>query len=122
MNTRIATALALCVIMAGPMGVSLLGDGPAVLDWLTTREVTIPAGTPLPIVLDTSVASNTSRVEQPVGPLRPPGFWETKKPGTLDGVSVSLVSSSLLAAFLPQYRLIRGSLPTPWMRTVEEPS
>jgi hypothetical protein len=30
------------------------------------REVTIPAGTRLPIVLDTSVASDTSRVEQPV--------------------------------------------------------
>jgi hypothetical protein len=30
------------------------------------REVTIPAGTALPIILDTSVGSNTSRVEQPV--------------------------------------------------------
>jgi hypothetical protein len=30
------------------------------------REVTIPAGTALPIVLDTSVGSDTSRVEQPV--------------------------------------------------------
>ena len=30
------------------------------------REVTIPAGTELPIVLDTSVGSKTSRVEQPV--------------------------------------------------------
>src|SRR5262245_23937754 len=30
------------------------------------REVTIPAGTRLPIVLDTSVGSDTSRVEQPV--------------------------------------------------------
>jgi hypothetical protein len=30
------------------------------------REVTIPAGTTLPIVLDTSVSSATSRVEQPV--------------------------------------------------------
>ena len=32
----------------------------------TTREVTIPAGTPLPIVVDTGIASNTSRLEQPV--------------------------------------------------------
>jgi hypothetical protein len=30
------------------------------------REVTIPAGTELPVVLDTSVSSATSRVEQPV--------------------------------------------------------
>ena len=30
------------------------------------REVTIPAGTSLPIVLDTSVGSETSRVEEPV--------------------------------------------------------
>src|SRR2546425_13034983 len=30
------------------------------------REVTIPAGTQLPIVLDTSVGSDTSRVEQAV--------------------------------------------------------
>jgi len=32
----------------------------------TVREVTIPAGTELPIVLDTSVGSKTSRVEEPV--------------------------------------------------------
>jgi hypothetical protein len=31
-----------------------------------TREVTVPAGTQLPIILDTAVASNTSRVEQSV--------------------------------------------------------
>jgi hypothetical protein len=31
-----------------------------------TREITIPAGTTLPIVLDTSVGSDTSRVEQRV--------------------------------------------------------
>lgn len=30
------------------------------------REVTIPAGTQLPIILDTSVGSSTSRVEEPV--------------------------------------------------------
>ena len=32
----------------------------------TWRDVTIPAGTTLPVVLDTSVSSATSRVEQPV--------------------------------------------------------
>ena len=37
-----------------------------IFERLTTREVTVPAGTPLPIILDTSVSSNTSRVEQPV--------------------------------------------------------
>src|SRR5436189_2021147 len=30
------------------------------------REVTLPAGTQLPIVLDTAVSSDTSRVEEPV--------------------------------------------------------
>ena len=33
---------------------------------VTWREVTIPAGTSLPVVLDTSVGSDISRVEQPV--------------------------------------------------------
>lgn len=33
---------------------------------LTAREVTIPAGTELPVVLDTGVGSDTSRVEEPV--------------------------------------------------------
>ena len=33
---------------------------------MTVREVTIPAGTELPVVLDTAVGSDTSRVEQPV--------------------------------------------------------
>jgi hypothetical protein len=37
-----------------------------VFNRITSREVTIPAGTPLPIVMDTGVASNTSHVEQPV--------------------------------------------------------
>jgi hypothetical protein len=32
----------------------------------TVREVTIPAGTELPVVLDTAIGSDTSRVEQPV--------------------------------------------------------
>jgi len=38
----------------------------SVFDKITTREITLPAGTRLPVVLDTSVASNTSRIEQPV--------------------------------------------------------
>jgi hypothetical protein len=33
---------------------------------VTVRELTIPAGTRLPIVLDTTVASDTSQIEQPV--------------------------------------------------------
>jgi hypothetical protein len=33
---------------------------------VTFREVTIPAGTTLPVVLDTAVGSDTSRVEEPV--------------------------------------------------------
>jgi hypothetical protein len=45
---------------ASPAAVSTAGSGAA---W---RDVTIPAGTQLPIVLETTVASNTSRVEEPV--------------------------------------------------------
>ncbi len=37
--------------------------GPTASSW---RQVTIPAGTQLPIVLETTVASNTSHVEEPV--------------------------------------------------------
>jgi hypothetical protein len=37
--------------------------GPASVGW---REITIPAGTALPVVLDMSVGSDISRVEQPV--------------------------------------------------------
>jgi hypothetical protein len=33
---------------------------------LTAREVTIPAGTELPVVLDTGIGSDTSHVEEPV--------------------------------------------------------
>src|SRR5437660_1393729 len=40
--------------------------GPAMLSARAAREITMPAGTQLPIVLDTSVSSNASRVEQPV--------------------------------------------------------
>lgn len=38
----------------------------SVLAGSTTKEITLPAGTRLAVVLDTAVASNTSRVEQPV--------------------------------------------------------
>ena len=37
--------------------------GAAAIGW---REITIPAGTALPVVLDTSVGSDISRIEQPV--------------------------------------------------------
>jgi hypothetical protein len=40
--------------------------GPTILSAQGAKEITLPAGTRLPIVLDTAVGSNTSRVEQPV--------------------------------------------------------
>jgi hypothetical protein len=43
-------------IAAGPPGAGAIG-------W---REITLPAGTALPVVLDTSVGSDISRIEQPV--------------------------------------------------------
>jgi hypothetical protein len=51
---------------------------PAAPAW---REVTIPAGTSLPIVLDTSISSATSRVEQPVAA-------HLSRAVTVDGVAV----------------------------------
>ena len=60
-----SAALILCVI-AAPVLSPAEADGQGVFGRLSTREVTVPAGTTLPIVMDTSVASNTSHVEQPV--------------------------------------------------------
>ena len=41
-------------------------DAPNVFERFAPEQVTIPQGTHLPIILDTAVASNISRVEQPV--------------------------------------------------------
>ena len=46
-----------------------------------TREITIPAGTRLPIVLDTAVGSDISRIEQPV-------TAHITRPLTIDGATV----------------------------------
>jgi hypothetical protein len=66
MRARHAIAFALCAIFAAPALVPSTAAEPAILERVTTREVTVPSGTQLPIILDTAVASNTSRVEQPV--------------------------------------------------------
>jgi len=60
-----SAALILCA-MAIPALSPADADGQGVFSRLSTREVTVPAGTTLPIVMDTAVASNTSHVEQPV--------------------------------------------------------
>jgi hypothetical protein len=52
------------------------------------HEVTIPEGTALPVVLDTPVASDTSRVEDPVSA-------HLAQPFLLDGVEVLPVGSTL---------------------------
>jgi hypothetical protein len=63
MRIRSALALMLCVMLApGAAAVSAFDA----LDRLSTRIITLPAGAQLPVVLDTPVASNTSRVEQSV--------------------------------------------------------
>jgi hypothetical protein len=51
---------------AGRDAVATAGKSSAAADARPAREVTIPAGTTLPIVLDTPIASNTSRPEQAV--------------------------------------------------------
>jgi len=51
---------------AGRDAVATAGKSSAAADPRPAREVTIPAGTTLPIVLDTAIASDTSRPEQAV--------------------------------------------------------
>jgi hypothetical protein len=60
MRIRIALALMLCVMAAHGAGAV------SILERFTGKDVTLPAGTQLAVVLDTAVASNTSRVEQPI--------------------------------------------------------
>lgn len=60
------TAFVLSAVFAAPALVPPMAAEQGILQRFTTREVTVPAGTQLPIILDTAVASNASRVEQPV--------------------------------------------------------
>src|SRR3990170_4964023 len=66
MRARQAIAFTLCGVLVGPALVPSTAAGQGIFGRLTTREVTVPAGTRLAIILDTAIASNTSRVEQPV--------------------------------------------------------
>jgi hypothetical protein len=59
-------AFVLSAVFAAPAFVPTTAAEQGMFERFTTREVTVPAGTQLPIILDTSVASNTSSVEQPV--------------------------------------------------------
>jgi hypothetical protein len=59
-------ALVVSVMLVAPAVAPSNAAAQGVFNRVTAREVTLPAGTPLPIVMDTSVASNTSHVEQPV--------------------------------------------------------
>src|SRR4029453_13766612 len=59
-------AFVLSAVFAAAAFVPTTAAERGIFERLTTHEVSVPAGTPLPIILDTSVASNTSRVEQPV--------------------------------------------------------
>jgi hypothetical protein len=55
---------------------------------LTTREVTIPAGTELPVVLDTTIGSDTSRVEQTVRAHLSRDFTVGGEPVLRDGTTL----------------------------------
>lgn len=61
-----AMTFVLCAVFAAPALVPSTAAEQGMVERMTTREVTVPAGTQLPIILDTGVASNASRVEQPV--------------------------------------------------------
>jgi hypothetical protein len=54
------------IIRTAAFVLAVIMGGPTILSAQGAKEVTVPAGTRLPIVLDTQVSSNTSRVEQPV--------------------------------------------------------
>lgn len=66
MRVRRAMTFVLCAVFTAPALVTSTAADQGIVGRFTTREVTVPAGTHLPIILDTAVASNTSRVEQPV--------------------------------------------------------
>jgi len=66
MRVRYVIAFVLCALFTAPALVPSTAADQGIFERMTTREVTVPAGTQLPIILDTGVASNTSRVEQPV--------------------------------------------------------
>ena len=66
MRMTCATVLLYCGVVAAPALVPPNAAAQGFPNRLTTREVTLPAGTALPVIMDTAVASNTSRVEQPV--------------------------------------------------------
>jgi hypothetical protein len=59
-------AFVLSAVLAAPVLVPSAAAEQGIIQRFTTREVTVPSGTQLPIILDTSIASNASRVEQPV--------------------------------------------------------
>jgi hypothetical protein len=69
-NRDVATAAAARASDSGaPVATAGIGEAASatpVAERAAVRDVTIPAGTTLPIVLDTSVGSETSRVEEPV--------------------------------------------------------
>ncbi len=66
MKITSGVALVLSMMVAAPVVVPSNAAGQGIFNRLTTRDVTVPAGTQLPIVMDTGIASNTSHVEQPV--------------------------------------------------------
>src|SRR5262245_944639 len=60
MRLRMMLAAVLCATFIQAAGAA------SIFDRVTNRQVTLPAGTRLPVVLDTYVASNVSRPEQPI--------------------------------------------------------
>ncbi len=66
MRMTSATAILFCAMVVAPAVVPSNAAAQGILNRVATREVTLRAGTPLPVVMDTAVASSTSRVEQPV--------------------------------------------------------
>jgi hypothetical protein len=85
MRAKLALAIALSVILVNGTAAVSIADRPGI------REITLPAGLRLPVVLDTSVASNTSRVEQAVS-------GHTTRDVLVNGVVVVPAGSQVLGA------------------------
>jgi hypothetical protein len=81
MRSRMVMTLTVYALLTHSVGAVLAGS--------TAKEITVPAGTRLAVVLDTPVASNTSRAEQPVN-------GHLSRPLLVNGMVVAPAGSTML--------------------------
>ena len=86
-------------LLAGAFSLLTAVAGAGPLERRGVREVTLPSGTLLPLTLDTSVASDTSRIESPV-------HAHLRRAVIVDGVEV-LPAGTRLSGFVTDARASR---------------